>query len=515
MHSSYPTLTDMFCGAGGSSQGAANAGAEIRMAANHWKLAIETHNTNFPETDHDCADINQVDPRRWPTTDILWASPECTNHSLAKGVKRWNGQMGMFTEFTPDEEAERSRATMWDVPRFAEHHDYRAIIVENVVDARHWRLWDAWLHAMRCLDYEYRVCYLNSMFFGVPQSRDRMYAVFWKKNLPAPELDFRPLAPCPACGTDVSAIQSWKKDRRWGRYQRQYLYRCPRCGEAVDPYYIPAAVAIDWSDAGTRIGDRARPLAESTMRRIQAGLDKYGDQVLVVKLTYSHAGVRPGQPVTEPLMTQTARQEDAIAFPPSAVVVFKEHADANSLSDPLTTIVASGSQHALLRMPWLTLHYNPAQHRMITEPMGVVTATDHHSLVQPPPLLLNYYTRTSAVASVDRPLGTLTTGWGPVLIQPTPFLSCYYGQVTNLGVASAMPTVMSMMKHALIQPEKELKIEDCYFRMLEPPEIGRGMAFAGDYIVLGNKRQQVRQYGNAVTPPVAEWLLKQVVEVLA
>ena len=50
--------------------------------------------------------------------------------------------------------------------------------------------------------------------------------------------------------------------------------------------------------------------------------------------------------------------------------------------------------------------------------------------------------------------------------------------------------------------------------MLEPHEIGRGMAFDHDYVVLGNKREQVRQYGNAVTPPAAALLLERVVEAL-
>lgn len=44
------TLTDLFCGAGGSSTGAiTNAGIEVRVASNHWALAVETHNTNHPD----------------------------------------------------------------------------------------------------------------------------------------------------------------------------------------------------------------------------------------------------------------------------------------------------------------------------------------------------------------------------------------------------------------------------------------------------------------------------------
>jgi site-specific DNA-cytosine methylase len=80
------TIADLFCGAGGSGLGASVVpDVQLRYAANHWRTAVETHAQNFPDTDHDVADISQVDPRRTPRTDILWASPECTNHSVAKG----------------------------------------------------------------------------------------------------------------------------------------------------------------------------------------------------------------------------------------------------------------------------------------------------------------------------------------------------------------------------------------------------------------------------------------------
>lgn len=110
------TVTDLFCGAGGSSSGLEEVpGVTVRMAANHWPLAVETHNTNLPHALHDTADISQVDPRRYPRTDILWASPECTNHSQARGKRRIDAQPDMFGDTLPDEAAERSRATMWDV----------------------------------------------------------------------------------------------------------------------------------------------------------------------------------------------------------------------------------------------------------------------------------------------------------------------------------------------------------------------------------------------------------------
>src|SRR5260370_34062825 len=111
--SSDLTVTDQFCGAGGSSLGATAAGARVVLALNHWKLAVETHNTNFPDTLHDCTDISACDPRRYPSTDILLTSPECTNHSLAKGKKRrYQSQLDLWQEGKSDPAEERYRATM-------------------------------------------------------------------------------------------------------------------------------------------------------------------------------------------------------------------------------------------------------------------------------------------------------------------------------------------------------------------------------------------------------------------
>ncbi|MFM9816301.1 DNA cytosine methyltransferase, partial [Streptomyces scabiei] len=76
-------MSDYYCGAGGSSTGGVAVGVRVVMAVNHWDLAIETHNTNHPDTDHDKADINKADPSRYPRTTIGWFSPECTYWSQA------------------------------------------------------------------------------------------------------------------------------------------------------------------------------------------------------------------------------------------------------------------------------------------------------------------------------------------------------------------------------------------------------------------------------------------------
>jgi hypothetical protein len=74
------TIADLFCGAGGSGLDASVVpGVQLRYAANHWRRAVETHAENFPDVDHDVADISQVDPRRTALTvwvPTLFDQPE-------------------------------------------------------------------------------------------------------------------------------------------------------------------------------------------------------------------------------------------------------------------------------------------------------------------------------------------------------------------------------------------------------------------------------------------------------
>ena len=481
MKKSYLTVTDQFCGAGGSSIGAVATGAELRLALNHWSLAIETHNSNFPDAAHDCTDISACDPRRYPSTDILITSPECTNHSLAKG-KRKITQRDLFGN-GPDPAEERSRATMWDVPRFAEYHKYSVIIVENVVDARNWVTFDAWLHAMQLLGYEHQAVYFNSMFaHTTPQSRDRMYVVFWRKGHRKPRLDFNPPAWCATCQKDVDAVQAWKQGRRSGKYNQQYVYACPKCAGVVQPYYYCAASAIDWDLPIQRIGDRSVPLKEKTMARIEAGLRKYAQPVAV---DTAYAEANRFAPLTDPLRTQTARQTMGIAVPPYLVhglvtppvqITLRGQNAPKSVTDPVDTVAASGNHHALL-VPY----YKSGNASKVTDPVPTVTTVERHALVTMP-FVMGYYTRPAglqaAVSSVDEPLPTQST-------QP---------------------------RHYLVQPGEIPAVEDCGFRMLQPHEIKAAMAFPQGYIILGGKREQVKQLGNAVTPPVMGMLMQRIAE---
>lgn len=575
---SYVTVTDQFCGAGGSSLGAIAAGAEVHTAMNHWPLAIETHNANFPNTRHVCADISATNPRLYESTDILVTSPECTNHSLAKGVSRNAGAMlpGLGGPEEP-EAAERSRATMWDVPRFAEYHQYRLIVVENVVEARKWVMFPAWLMAMESLGYEHQALYLNSMhFWPTPQSRDRMYMVFWRKGNKKPNLDFRPPAMCRTCQANVSAVQSWKKTSRYGKYKSQYVYACPGCGNVVEPHAMPALSAIDWSLKGMRIGDRARPLAPATVARIKAGIAKYWGPG-VVDMAYHAAKMRG---VEEPFFTQTARATMGL-FNPFITEMYGT-GGPRSVSDPMSAVTAGGNHHGLVEPLYVKGYSGGAEMvHPVSDPLGTVTTQDHHGLVMRTDMSYKGHT-AGRIKPADEPFGTVTTCQAEALVAPPlmvqvgastyerpgsgyarvwpgteplktqtgtsgtalvvpaggtwneeakpdslpfptmttreayglAFLSSFYGGSTcNSEVTEPCPTVTTKDRHALIEvPVPE--VEDCSFRMLEPHEIQAAMAFERNYIVKGNKRQKVRQLGNAVTPPVMAAILERCIQTL-
>lgn len=575
------TVTDLFCGAGGSSSGAvAVAGVRVRMATNHWALAIETHNLNHPETDHDIADISEADPRRYPKTDLLWASPSCTFWSQARGEKQVFADQptepSLFDlgdgddlddelRALPDEAAERSRALMHDVPRFAEHHRYKAVIVENVPALLSWWYFPKWIARMRAVGYLHQVLTLNSAFAHqlgapAPQLRDRVYVVFWQERYRRPDFDrwTRPQAWCPTCSQVVTAMQVAKDPRKpYGNFGAQYVFRCPSTGcryAVVHPYVLPAAAAIDWSTAGQRIGDRARPLAPKTMARIEAGLRRYAPSAIHLEAAGQTFERRPGVrswPVEQPLRTLHTTASKAVAVPPPFISTLRTHGGNSAVTEPLRTFVAGTVAQALL-VPVEGRegkHARPAElpHRAQTTrnetsllvpaggtwndearptavPMRTRTTRETEALLVLPDqpddvefalLMRNNTPRGDAAQMstlVTEPARTFTTAGHQSLVWNPDFLMAYDTGLMRRTATTPLPTQTTIEGDALLQ--SAIAADDCLFRMLLPEEIKLGMAFPAAFLLLGNKTEQVRLCGNAVTPPVARDLIAAVVEAI-
>jgi DNA (cytosine-5)-methyltransferase 1 len=624
------TVTDLFCGAGGSTSGAKGAGARVVMASNHWALAVETHGTNHPDTNHDVADISAVNPRRYRPTDILIASPECTNITTANGKPKPTAQLDAFTEWNPDPAAERSRATAWDVFRFAEVHRYNYLVVENVTDFGRWLAFEQWLAAVAVLGYSYRVLSLNSMFFHpCPQSRDRMYVVFWRHGNPEPQLDYCPAAWCPACARNVAALQTWKIDRRtgkpfrWGKLdviggqKGRYFYSCPACRTRVSPYYFCALNALDLSIPAEKIGDRLKP---RTRERIVFGKRKFGQRRLVITAhcptdagrvcadtvsatvqpplvvdtafgskppaemarsaldagrtqttaeTMAVAGPPPllvhtrqahgldhrVRPTTGAGGTQTGDPDFAVAVPPAALVSTNYY-DPRAL--PLTgpagtqttqekfgvaysgamvlsagsleaapreateaTPVVTGSERMAIavREPFVTALRGGRADQVagVSDELATVCAGgNHHALVIDGAALVTLRSAEYLFRGLEAPLSTqVACAPQDYVLSPHEYLITYNGNNLASDLIEGVPTMRTVEGHGIVTPDEDVDdISEWCFRMLDWTEIRAAMAFDRLYRILGKKREKVKQLGNAVTPPVMEWIVGRCIDAL-
>ena len=551
MKNSYLTVTDQFCGAGGSTLGAKAAGVEVRQALNHWKVAVETYAANHPNTDVDCTNVSQTDPRRYRSTDILITSPECTTHSPAGGNRRRpKAQLDAFIPPAPDDPSfVRSRVTAWDVVRFAEVHRYEIVIAENVFEFTKWELFGTWLAAMHRLGYRHKVVSLNSMFcWPTPQSRDRVYVVFWKKGNRAPDLDFRPRAWCPRCERQIDAVQTWKNWKTIGKYRQQYVYSCPKCRIEVTPYYFAALNAIDLSIPCKRIGDRKDPLAPRTLDRVRYGVGKYGRRALLIRVTNSYGNNRGVSDSFGPAPTQTGRQDVALLSPAFLVSAGGPQVNPRGVEAPMNTALARDHM-GLVRMPGFLIPYRserdgqtPRTHSLagptpamtseigaglvmpfvatqrtnatgtgLHEALTTMCGGNHHLLIQGSALLTLRDHPRMQLRGLDAPMSPqLAKGPHDAIISPSPFLLTYDRHNLPTGLNEPIATVTTIDRTALIGPDEELPdVEDCYFRMVVDREVGRAMAFPDAYVVIGTKRDRVKQYGNAVTPPAMDRLVRR------
>ncbi len=167
-------VLDIFCGGGGSSWGARNAGAEIACAVDAWPIAVETYRSNFPRA----SVINAtLDETSCPSLvgnigkiDLILASPECTNHTCAKGSR-------------PRDEASRRTANY--IVRFADKLKPRWMILENVVQMRGWDGYTPLIGDLQALGYNVVPQVLDAADFGVPQTRRRLFLLCDREARPS------------------------------------------------------------------------------------------------------------------------------------------------------------------------------------------------------------------------------------------------------------------------------------------------------------------------------------------
>jgi DNA (cytosine-5)-methyltransferase 1 len=348
-------VVDLFAGGGGASTALEAAlGRPVDIALNHDATAIAVHKANHPRTTHFPEDIWSVDPkiavgRR--RVDIIWASPDCTSHSRARGGKPRQSGKRVLAEAV----LKWVRATL-----------PRVLFLENVEEFTKWCPLDAdghpikeregesfrlWIGKLRLLGYvvEWRV--LDASEFGAPTKRRRLFLVA--------RLDGRPIA--------------WPE---------------PTHGPGRLPL-LTAASCIDWSIPCPSIFDRKKPLVEKTLARVAGGIRRYvldAPKPFIVRdfaptLVQTGYGERPGQA-------------------PRAL----------DLHEPMGTLVAGGVKQALIAA-YLVKHFSGVYGQPLDRPASTITAVDHHALAA---LSLAKFRGTSdshpGSTDPDAPLPTISAG---------------------------------------------------------------------------------------------------------
>jgi site-specific DNA-cytosine methylase len=554
-----PTAVDLFAGFGGLTRGIELAGFTTIMAANHNAYKVEVHEANHPNAEHWIADL--VDPeaadyhsaRDLPAADLLVAGVSCVNHSQANTIKAYEQGLTLFELDDPDFEervtrSERDRATANCVLHYAAQHHPRLILIECTTELTSWgpaipgrpKVGDGatyrwWLNQFDLLNYRHKVLYLNSQFFGVPQSRDRLYIAFWDKSIPTPDLDHRPVARCHRCDKDVEAVWTWKTGippTGSVRYGKQYEYRCPSCRTPVVPPMTPSLAALDLSNLGTRIGDKPAktfadgfvgPLARSTMARAERCRSRFADfPAILMPAKGVHGSERhPWQPMA----TQTSQQETSIlstgAIIAAAGNTFERpgsNCRSRGFDQPLWAQPATNTTGLVTPPMALAVDNFQGAPRGAGEPLPTQVGSETLAVVSSG---IIPYRKNTLPAVHGEAMPTVTSDQIPGLLSAAGWFK-QNGSTGNetaphpltdpLGTLTAHDTtalLMAQWRAALA----DLPLEDCYFRMMAAHEVGRGCGFdvdfgehRGTFTVWGSARNQVDGFGNAVSQQVGAWI---------
>lgn len=523
-------IIDCFAGGGGVSVGIEMAlGRQVDIAINHDPDAILMHKTNHPDTLHLTEDIFKVDLKKYVNGQhvaLMWASPDCTSHSKAKGGK-------------PREKG--LRILPWAVYKHAKAIFPDVIIMENVEEIQQWGPLDKdghpiperkgedykkFIAAMKLLGYEFDSRELVAADYGAPTTRKRWYAIFRR---------------------DGKSIV-WPEPTH-----------SKNCVDGLEPWE-PIWKHLELWDLGKSIFGRKKPLAKNTMNRIARGLEKFVfncSEPFIVPIGY---GENKGQ---KPRV--------------------------NSIEEPIGTIVASGVKHYYctpILAPFIDKAYGgnySGAGSSVKTPSPTITTVDHNRLITP--LLIQYHSETrkgevrgqnvtESIQTIDtsnryglvmsymtkfyksgtgqslyEPIHTITTSpghFGTISIVVVPveellqsldksiqeqnevndiiqkctwvsqFIMEYYGCGTGQSLNEPLHTIVTKDRFALITVlGNEYAILDIFLRMLKPEELKLGQGFPKDYVINHDYTgkpypvaKQVARIGNSVVPIMAQKLVE-------
>ena len=531
-------VIDLFCGAGGLSEGVeearlnGNRCAKVVCCVNHDKNAILSHDANIPDALHFIEDIRTLElspintiveriRELYPDSMImLHASLECTNFSKAKGGQPRDAD---------------SRTLAEHLFRYIDVIAPDYIQIENVEEFMSWgdmdengkpismdkgRLYQKWVRNVKKYGYNFEHRILNAADFGAYTTRKRFFGIFAKKSLP---IVFPEPTHCKGGRQDMfSRLEKWK----------------------------PVKDVLDFSDEGTTIF-REKPLAEKTLERIYNGLIKFvagGKDAFLVKYnSMNRTGKYNAPGIDEPCPVVTTQNRLGVAQVCFLSKQFSGHPESKNVSveEPAGTITCR-DHHA-----FVSAHYGNGFNRSVNEPSATVTTKDRLSLVTPR-FIANEYSGGGQHTSIDNICPAILTNPKQKLITCKPWIM--NTSFSNIGsnIEEPAQTITANRKwHYLMNPQfnsaggsvdnpcftliarmdkmppylvatesgqvaieiydndspmtvkiKEFMalygIVDIKMRMLRIPELKRIMGFPEDYVLVGTQADQKKFIGNAV-----------------
>lgn len=509
---------DLFCGAGGASTGCDDAFHKLRfkrkgLAINHWRIAVDTMRVNHPDLlTLDCKIENAIPAELvHEKVHLLWASPSCVHHSRARGGKPRSDQQRAQPDFVTTwlTQCDVDNVIVENVPEFM---DCGPLIAEGP-DAgkpdksKKGLYFRAWVNHIKELGYDVKYTVLNCADYGDATTRKRFFLI----------------------GSKIQPVQFPK----------------PTYGEGTGRPWRSARECLDLADTGKSIFNRKKPLAYNTLRRIAVGMAKYnGMDFLMDMLGAGESDNCRLRQLELPLPTQHAGgNRFAIVRP--FIVKLRNNNTVEDIDRPLSTITTSGAHHMLCE-PLIVDCIGHAGHaKPLDGPLGTQCTHDRYALVSP--FVMNN-NMNNVPKSIDKPLPTLTTGnhaylCTPVLIgqqscaaarsadEPVPTIATAgaiqvatpvildmsrpggpdSGHVKSADSPMCTITTCDAMQMALPMLE-DGRLIDIRIRMLKPSELAAAHSFPKDYVLTGNRGEQVKQIGNSVPVRTASALCEQMLK---
>lgn len=514
----YDLIIDAFAGGGGASVGIEMAlGRPVDIAINHDPEAIRMHTVNHPNTLHLTEDIFKVDLQKYIQgrhVALMWASPDCTSHSKAKGGKPREAGL---------------RILPWAVYKHTKVILPDVIIMENVEEIQQWgpldekgrpikekkgKEYDEFISKMVGLGYDFECHELVAADYGAPTTRKRWYAVFRR--------DGKPIV-WPEPTHSKNGTNGFKK-------------------------WVPVSTVLNFSDLGRSIFGRKKPLADNTMKRIARGLKRFVfdcPEPFIMKYyggTYKGAG----SSIHSPIHTITTKDHNALVTPVIApYMVQVNHGGDNfrgqSIHEPMPTIT---QKHGFGKVAPILIQYHSEQSerevrgQTVYEPIRTIDTSNRYAAVM---AFLTKFYKSGTGQSMFEPLHTITTSpghFGQVSVLMvnledllrdgvseevaqkctwvSEFIIEYYGNGTGQSVDMPLHTVVTKDRFALITIlGNEYVILDIFLRMLTPEELKLAQGFPADYIIDRDINfrpyqigEQVKRIGNSVVPIMAQRLVE-------